>query len=531
MHVRATERVRAAAAAAAFALCAIALSWPVADPGPPVAADRDQYQRIAFNIARHGVFHDARDSAREKAAEEPYSRREPGYSLYLAAVFASSPEFAAVRSWDCVNDPDCEAGAPLRERVWRLTSLLGAAAVAVAFLATFVLTRSWTVAAGIGGGWSLLLTPLVLTLDVPSFLAGLFLLVHATLAARTWRKPRIATGVLSGLALGLLVLTKAVFQYWLAGVALVLAAGLWRDADRRRTLAPACAALVLAAWVLTLPWMVRNAVEAGHFGISGRDGEILAIRAEYGRMTWPELRGAFAYYLPTASSSNSLRSLRALAMRWVEPETFGYARFDRDNPRGFYRRAKSSAGDVAERASRIAPGWKGGDQATQDAVLKRAAADLIREDWLKHMALTLVFAERGAGFQTRGCNTLTDPADQRFGLLIGGPLGPACRIARYGTVLLLPFAGLLAVLAWRRRDASLALLLLPVAYAYGAHAAATHFHPRYSLPLVPVLVVATALAVHELAPRADRAAARLGSLALDAVRRRLPAGGGHSPVD
>ncbi len=510
MTARATQRVRAAAAAAAFALCTIALSWPVADPGPPAATDRDQYQRIAFNIARHGVFHDARDSVREKAAEEPYSRREPGYPLYLAAVFASSPEFAAVPSWECVNDPDCEAAAPLNERVWRLTSLLGAAAVAVAFLATFVLTRSWTVSAGIGGAWSLLLIPFVLTQDVPSFLAGLFLLVHATLAARTWRKPRIATGVLSGIALGLLVLTKAVFQYWPAGVALVLAAGLWRDADRRRTLAPACAALVLAAWVLTLPWMARNAVAAGHFGISGRDGEILAIRAEYGRMTWPELRGAFAYYslpynplpargeIPAAFTGfphGLLRSLHDFAMRWVEPETFGYARFDRANPRGFYLRAKRMKGDVAERASRIAPGWLEGHQTTRDAVLKRAAADLIREDWLKQIALTLVFAERG------------------------------------GTVFFIPFAGLLAGVAWKRRDASLVLLLLPVAYAYGAHAAATHFIPRYSLPFVPVLGVATALAVHDLAPRADRTAARLGSLALDAVRRCLPAGGGHSPVD
>ena len=523
MNHRATEQLRTAVVAASFALCAIALSWPVADLGRPRSSDRDQYERIAFNLARHGVFHDTpRESARERAVEQPYSRREPGYPLYLAAVFAFSPEFATV-GHGCVDDPDCAAAAPLRERVWRLTFLLGAAAVAVAFLAAFVLTRSWTVSTGTGG-LSLLLMPLVLTRDVPSFLAGLFLLVHATLAARTWRKPRIATGVLSGLALGLLVLTKAVFQYWLAGVALVLAAGLWLNADRRRTLAPACAALVLAACAPTLPWMVRNAVEVGHFGISGRDGELLAIRAEYGRMTWPELGGAFAYYLPTSNDR-----LRSLAMRWLEPETFGYARLDRANPRGFYQRAKSMEGDVAERADRIVPGWRR-DQVTRDAVQKRAAVDLIRADWLKQMALTLVFAERGADLRVGSCRTLTDPADQRLGRLIGWPLGHACRLARSGILLLIPLAGLLAFVAWRRRDGSLALLLLPAAYAYGAHAAATHFHPRYSLSLVPVLVVAAALAVHELAPRADRAVARLGSLALDAVRRRLPAGGGHSSV-
>ena len=491
----------AVAVAAAFALCAIALSWPVADLGPPRSSDRTQYERIAFNLARHGVFHDTwQESVRELAAEQPYSRREPGYPLYLAAVFAFSPEFATV-GHGCVDDPDCEAAAPLRERVWRLTFLLGAAAVAVTFLATFVLTRSWTVATAFGG-LSLLLTPLVLIRDVPSFLAGLFLLVHATLAARTWRQPRIATGVLSGLALGLLVLTKAVFQYWLAGVALVLVAGLWRDADRRRTLAPACAALVLAAWVLTLPWMVRNAVEVGHFGISGRDGELLAIRAEYGRMTWPELRGAFAYYLPDVDPPSDqifpFRRARAFAMRWLEPDHFGYVRMDRANPRGFYTRARRD-GDVVERADRIslAPGWRQ-SLVARDAVLKRAAVDLIREDWVKHAALTLVFAERGLAFPTAGCSTLIDPAAHRFGTPIGWAVGSVCRLAREGTLLVWPFAGLLAFLAWRRRDVSLALLLLPAAYSFGIHAAATEYIARYSLPLLPVLVVATALAVHEL---------------------------------
>ena len=526
MNSRATERTRAAAAAAAFALCAIALSWPVADLGTPGAFDRDEYQRIAFNLARHGVFHDAR-SVQDVG---PYSRREPGYPLFLAAVFASSPEFAAAPSWECIEDPDCEEAAPVRERVWRLTFLLAGAAVAVAFLATFVLTRSWTVSAVIGGGWSLLLTPLVLTMAAPSFLAGLFLLVHAALAAQMWRNPRIATGVLSGIALGLLVLTKAVFQYWLAGVALVLAAGLWRDADRRRTLWPACAALVLAAWSLTLPWMARNAVKTGHFGVSGRAGEILAIRAEYGRMTWPEIRGAFAYYLPAASSEPSgvpIHRIRALAMQWLEPETFGYTRFDIENPAGFYSPGMDMAGAAAERANRIDPRWSSGDQASIDAVLAQAAADLIRKDWLKHMALTLVFAEKGLAFQTSACSTLTAPVDQRFGRLIGELAGPTCRVARYGTVLVWPFAGLLAVLAWRRRDVSLALLLLPAAYSFGIHAAVTDYNPRYSLPLLPVLVVATALAVHELAPRADRAVARLGNLAINAVRRRLPTGGGH----
>ena len=60
--------------------------------------------------------------AETRAAGElkPYSSRSPGYPLYLAAVFAVSPEF---RSLDqaCVIDPACRAAAPLRNRVRQLT--------------------------------------------------------------------------------------------------------------------------------------------------------------------------------------------------------------------------------------------------------------------------------------------------------------------------------------------------------------------------------------------------------------------------
>ena len=517
-----SEGFRVAAVAASLALCTLVLSWPVTDLGVPRASDRNQYESIAFNLVRHGEFHDRDPAERMRERDVAYSRREPGYSLYLAAVFASSPEFGSL-SQACILDPACEAADPLRRRVWGLTFLLGAGAVALTFVTTFLLTASWTVSIA-AGGLGLLLIPPLLARDIPSFLAGLFLLAHATLAAHAWRKPRFATGLLSGAALGLLVLTKAVFQYWVAGVALALAAGLWLDADRRRARAPACAALLLGACLLTLPWMVRNAVQVGHFGISGRDGELLAIRAEYGRMTWAELRGAFAYYLPDLPVVDD--RARGIAMRWLEPKGFGYTRFDRGNPDGFYRSAKDDTGDVAGRADRLEPGWRE-SQVSKDAVLKQAAVDLITADWLKQAALTLVFAERGAQVSVGSCRTLTDPAHRRFGWAVGWPLGHACNLARTWAVVLIPIAGVLLVLAWRRRSIALGLVLLPIVYGFGIHALATHFIERYSRPLIPTLVVVAALAANELAPRADRAAARLGSLAFDAARRRLRVGGRH----
>ena len=63
--------------------------------------------------------------------------------------------------------------------------------------------------------------------DISSILAALLLFAHAVLAAEAWKKPRLVTGAVSGIALGLLILTKAVFQYWLVGVTLAWATGLW----------------------------------------------------------------------------------------------------------------------------------------------------------------------------------------------------------------------------------------------------------------------------------------------------------------
>ena len=507
-----TERLRVAAAALLFALCTLALSWPTGDLGPPQASARDQLESIAFNLARHGEFHNGGRLAEARAAGDTsaYSRREPGYSLYLAAVYTSFPGFETL-SQECILDAACEAAAPLRRRVWALTFVLGAAAVTFTFLMTFVLARrSWPVALA-AGGVSLLLVPPLLMRDIPSFLSGFFLLGHATLAAQAWRRPRIATGVLSGLFLGLLVLTRAVFQYWLAGVAVVLAAGLWRDAARRRTLAPACAALVVAAWAVTLPWMIRNAVQVGNFGIAGRDGEVLAIRAEYGRMTWAEVRGGFAYYLPDLPVVGA--GVRDRAMQWLEPETFGYTRFDRNNPEGFYRRTKNQTGEVAARADKLDARWRLGIrsreyQVMRDTALRQAAADQIRADWLKQAVLTLVFAERGAGFSAGTCQPLVDPSSQRFGWAVAGPVSHACEVVRSWTIVLLPFAVVLAAFAWRRRDVALALLLAPIVYGFGIHAVATHFIERYSRPLIPVLVVVAALAALEAWRRLEDAGQR-----------------------
>ena len=424
-----------------------------ATDGLPQAADPELHGRQAYHLARHGEFRfpgPIEPDIPQEAPAGPYSQTTPGYSAYLAAVFLSVPEFPTL-TWPCIRDASCDAGSGVRRRARLVTAIVRGATVSAVVLAAFLFTGRLTPAALAG-----LVCLVLLQRDTPTLLAGLLLLAHAALAAGTWSRPRLLTGLASGVALGLLALINAAFQYSLIGVPLIWLVGIWLQPERRRSTAPAVAALAVAAWAVTLPWMVRNAMHEGAFGLSGGGGKVLAHRAEYGLMTWSEVRGAFAWFLPP-----QLSALREPAMRWLAPETYHYARFDRDAEEGFFRRVRNSTGEVAARADLLDPGWRGAVLARQDAVMRTAAADVYLENWPKQVALTAAFANRGT-----------------WGLW-------------------LPATGLVGFLAWRRRDYALAFLLLPVVWTAAALAIGSHFLERYAYPFIPLSAVVIALALYE----------------------------------
>ena len=419
----------------------------------PQAADPELHGRQAYHLARHGEFRypgPAEVDGGQGGRAGWYSTQPPGYTAYLAAIFVSVPEFPTL-TWPCIRDASCAAGSGVRRRARLVTAVARGATAGAAVLAAFLFTGRLMPSALAG-----LLCLLLLQRDTPTLLAGLLLLAHATLAARTWNRPRLLTGLASGVALGLLVLINATYQYSFVGVSLIWGWGVWLHPERRWSTAPAFTALVVAAWAVTLPWMVRNATHDGAFGISGGGGKVLAHRAEYGLMTWSELRGAFAWFLP-----RQLSSLREPAMQWLTPVTYGYARFDRDADEGFYRRVRDRTGEVAARADWLDPGWRTAGVARHDDVLRTAAADVYQENWPKQIALTAVFAHRGT-----------------WGLW-------------------LPGVGLATFLVWRRRDYALAFLLLPVAWTVAALAIASHFIERYAYPFIPVSAVVISFTLYE----------------------------------
>ena len=424
--------------------------------------DERQYDWLSFSILTRGEFQ-APEGDRFPGSDNVHSYyyRAPGFPFFLAAIYRVLGDDLVLYAWGkrC-QGRDCLPPLPLRRDVDRVTALLGAATATGVFGVTLALA-----------GWLPALLALCAclawffhALDTPhETLAALLLFGHAACMWQTWRRPRLPTAVAGGLFLGLLVLTKAAFQYWLAGAAVALLAGCLLQPDHRR--ARACVALVLTACAVAVPWMTRNAVQAGHFTVSGRSGNILSIRAEYGTMSWPEIVGAYAAWAPSSRVVPGHVAVTDALRRLLEPEV-GYVGFNRgEKKRGYYMRSQRHVGMVAYRAGTIDPLWTT-SQTRREAALNRAALEMIRADWLKHVALTPAFLLRGTGAMNAG--------------LLG--------------LLAIPAFVVVLVGAWRGRDVALLLFLLPAVYAFVFHATATHFIPRYGLPAVPIAFVVCALA-------------------------------------
>ena len=293
--------------------------------------------------------------------------------------------------------------------------------------------------------------------------AALPLLILATslylcLTRRQWQKYAIAAGG----AFAALMLTKAVFLYF--GVILALAFTLYACLQRSWKPLKMAVTISLIAYAIAGVWMTRNYLYFGTAKISGRGGEVLAIRAKFSEMNWTEYRASWLAYTPNYGEP--------LLEKFFQPED--YARFDRANPEGFYRSTKNRIeamreSDVVEKVFQ---------QQQLDADLKQESIDKIKQNWLKHLALTATFAYRGSFIKMFAENSLVP-------------------------VRLVYIASLFFVsgLALKYCDVGTIFFLLPTWFSFGIHALASHYISRFSVPLIPCLAIAFCLLITRYRPK------------------------------
>ncbi len=466
-----------------------ALSLPLSEP----RADQSQFLAYAYNMLQHGTF-----SAGGRDRPRADQMREPGYPLMLAAGMLLHPGLDLGRdNADCVTEGE---GGCLPAVTWlKLVNLLfvGLSALA-AFAALLALTgRAWL--GWLGLLWVWLSAGYAQYAGSAFFAEGVVGFLVVVLSLALWRIARGGTGrrdwFAGGLLLGALVMTKATFYYLAPLLAVALAAhAAWRRLASRREAAILGSLFLAGTLALTLPWHLRNLVSTGDTSLAGRAGLVLMARANYDALTSDEMLAAAALFSPSGSLPG--RYLEG----WLTPEM--QAKLDGpDNPRAqaFVRF------DQLRREMRVAT-WA----PELDAAMKTEAMARIRELWPRHLQATLLFgyrglfAERGLGFPrpgggvtTLGRSTLGFDLD---GWFLNRPLAASL-------ALFLPafaaFAFCVATGRW-----AYVFLMLPAAYLYGIQALMTHYIPRYSTALIPMLVVIALLSAWAACGRVSASTSR-----------------------
>jgi hypothetical protein len=272
--------------------------------------DFDQvfYVTIAYDLDRYGIFSDGIfdpvDSSVQPA--QPGMFFGPVFPAMVFAAMKLDPRFAeAVHcSVDSNRGHRDESACDAYEMPIRILNaiLLAIGVAAIGFTAELIFRRPpWTFAVA-----DLLATAAVANEGhILSFVmteSAIFVMysVFAWTLMRAGMRPATIRFAVAGATLGLLTLTKPSFAALLpAAFAIVFGVGYWVTKLSRNLMGRQCFALAIAFACIVTPWMLRNYVSVGKFGLTKEYASAALVeRFAYNDMTAPEFFLAFPYCTP-----------------------------------------------------------------------------------------------------------------------------------------------------------------------------------------------------------------------------------------
>lgn len=320
---------------------------------------------------------------------------------------------------------------------------------------------------------------------------GALIIVWFTWAwLKLFKTHRWQYAVLSGLLLGLLILTKAAFLY-ISLVVMVVTLSVLLFQARPKQLVINHVLLVVVAAILVLPWMYRNDVHLGQFEIAGRGSVVLMTRAFKSQMTDEEFKGAFYAYAP-ASLKKTMRTITGFTGK--DRELGGrlqrfYRAYAQDEACrdllkencaiAYYYQASIRYRTIIRNYQQLYPNDSNKARILGEKAAKTYALNMIKNNLIGHLKTSLVFAWRGAW----PCNTV----DGRWYKSYRKFVQPMWQE-------LTPFLGLIAMIGlafvgFSKKHSE----MIPIAWLGSAtflfYALATHFIPRYSEMMIPIWIV------------------------------------------
>jgi hypothetical protein len=410
--------------------------------------DQSFYLTIAYDVVHHGVFSngvfDKVDSAR--AAPPPGRFFGPVYPALVVAAMKLDSRFA--RAVDCSVEANHNARDAAQCEIYAVPiHILHAALLAIGVLAIAIAAEM--IFAGAITFWlagALATLALLADADLFSFVMtesitfSLYTLAALSMVAAL-KAPRFSNVLLGGGLFGLLALTRASYVI-LAFVVPVLLAIYFRGANTQwRQIALHLAAFAIGWMAVVSPWLARNAVSIGHWGLTEEYGSATLIeRFAYNDMSAREFLLAFPYCLPGVGPP--------LIERAFGPDSM--QRFVYHTPRSFFHVGRLHRDKLIEAHGRL------------DPLIIRIAQEEMSRNWWRHLLVSAPLA---------WC-----------GMWVGGWLGLA----------LVPFF-LGACIAAGHRSRRLPLIYSAPAIAMlGLHAAMANQYTRYNLILIAPFSVGAA---------------------------------------
>ena len=249
----------------------------------------------------------------------------------------------------------------------------------------------------------------------------------------------------------------------LAPVAIGLIAinDIWFSPARWRAVLIHGFAFVLAWLVIVGPWLVRNAVSAGKWGLTEEYGSAALIeRFAFDDMTAREFMLAFPYCLPGIGEP---------VVNWAfGPQAM--ARFVYDRPGSFFEVGRLHRDKLVEGHGRL------------DPLIKDLIRDEMAQRWWRYLLVSLPLA---------WC-----------GMWVGGWFGLA----------LVPLFGCACVMAVRRSKPLFLLYAAPAVVMLALHAAVANHYTRYNLILIGPFAAGAAWILAQIVPSAIAARRRSSQL-------------------
>jgi hypothetical protein len=431
--------------------------------------DQSFYLTIAYDLNHHGVFSNGVfDEVNSTVAIPPPGIFfGPTYPWIIVAAtkvdqrFAKAVDCSVEDTNDVRDSAECDAYARPMHIIHAALLTLGVLAIAFAAELIFSSGAVFWVAGSLA---ALALLPdadlfaFVMTESLTFALYSIAVLA-LVLALKVPRVPRI---MLVGLLFGLLCLTRPSFVVLApAAIGLIAINENWLSPMRWRAVLLHGFAFMLAWLVIVGPWLVRNAVSAGKWGLTEEYGSAALIeRFAFDDMTAREFMLAFPYCLPGIGEP---------VVNWAfGPQAM--ARFVYYKPASFFHIGRSHRDQLVESHGRL------------DPLIKGLIRDEMVERWWRYLLVSLPLA---------WC-----------GMWVGGWLGLA----------LVPLFGCACVMAVRRSKPLVLLYAAPAVVMLALHAAVANHYTRYNLILIGPFAAGAAWILAQIVPSAMAARRRSSRL-------------------